>query len=183
MKAIAKLYLKIFLLAGVSYGLVMLAFNWANGTPFDIWRFLFSTLFFGMAMSLLLVSLHKYRIKQKGIQEITQDDLKLFHSKRFKTSLTQIELLEKLKSDPIIAQMKVTEIENGIQLSSGMSLYSWGEKITLLLKSEGFGAYEYEVTSSPKLKVTLLDYGKNLENVKRIENLILGVGELSGTKG
>lgn len=176
MKPIINLYLKIFLLAGVSYGLVMLAFNWADGTPFHIWRFLFSTLFFGMAMSLLLVSLHTYRIKQRGIQEITEDHLRLFQSQIFKTSLTHTELLERLKSDPIIAQMKATEIENGIQLSSGRSLYSWGEKITVLLKSEGPGEYEYEVTSRPKVKVTLLDYGKNLENVKRIENLILTVG-------
>ena len=69
----------------------------------------------------------------------------------------------------------MTEIENGILLKTGITLQSWGEEIKIILKSNQENSYEYIISSSPKLKTALVDYGKNLENINRIENVIKNI--------
>ncbi|WP_299438310.1 hypothetical protein [uncultured Aquimarina sp.] len=175
MKPITKLYLKTFLFTGIPYGLIMLGFDLADGEGFRLWKYLFMTFFFGITMSLILVSFHQYRLKKNGIQEISNDNIRVNQSINLKTGLNKTDLIKKLKTDPIIGKMKMKEIENGILLKSGISWKSWGEEIKIMLKSEKESDFEYIISSSPKLKTTLVDYGKNLENVYRIENVIKNV--------
>jgi len=175
MKPITKLYLKTFLLTGIPYGLIMLGFDLADGNGFRLWKYLFMTFFFGITMSLILVSFHRYRLKKNGIQEITNDNVGVNQSRNLKTGLNKTDLINKLKTDPIIGKMKMTKIENGILLKSGMTWKSWGEEIKIILKSENETDFEYQISSSPKLKTTLVDYGKNLENINRIESAIKNI--------
>lgn len=64
------------------------------------------------------------------------------------------------------------EVENGVLLTTGVSWKSWGEEIKILLKDYKETVFEYQILSSPKLKITLIDYGKNLENINRIESIM-----------
>jgi len=175
MKPITKLYLKAFLLTGIPYGLIMLGFYLADSEGFRLWKYFFMTFFFGITMSLILVSFHRYRLKKNGIQEITNDNVGVNQSRNLKTGLNKTDLINKLKTDPIIGKMKMTEIENGILLKSGMTWKSWGEEIKIILKSENITDFEYQISSNPKLKTTLVDYGKNLENINRIESAIKNI--------
>lgn len=175
MKPITKLYLKTFLLTGIPYGLIMLGFDLADGTGFRLWKYLFLTFFFGITMSLILVFFHKYRLKKNGIQEITDQNLGVSQKRNLKSELNKSELIEKLKTDPIIGKMKMTEIENGILLKTGMTWKSWGEEIKIILQGREESNFDYQISSSPKLKTTIVDYGKNLENVTRIENVIKNI--------
>jgi len=177
MKPIAKLYLKTFLCTGIPYGLIMLGFDISDGDGFRLWKFLFMTVFFGAAMSLILVSFHKYRLKKNGVQEITNDNIGVNQARNLKSNLNKKNLIKKLKTDPIIGKMKMTETENGIILKTGMTLKSWGEEIKIILKSNQENNYEYLVSSRPKLKTTLVDYGKNLENINRIENALKNIAQ------
>jgi hypothetical protein len=43
------------------------------------------------------------------------------------------------------------------------------------LKSENKTGFQIHISSSPKLKTTLVDYGKNLENINRIESVIKNI--------
>ena len=175
MKPLTKLYLKTFLLTGIPYALIMLGFDLADGHGFKLWKFLFMTLFFGITMSLILVSFHRYRLKKMGVQEITSENLGVNQTKKIKSGINKSKLIETLKNDPITGKMKMKEIENGILLMTNMTWKSWGEEIKILLKSEENSDFEYQVSSSPKLKITLADYGKNLENVILIENTIKNI--------
>ncbi|MDH7448192.1 hypothetical protein [Aquimarina sp. 2201CG14-23] len=175
MKPITKLYLKTFLLTGIPYGLIMLGFDLANGEGFSLWKYLFLSFFFGITMSLILVSFHRHRLKKNGIQEISNDTIGVNQSINLKSGLNKTDLIKKLKNDPIIGKMKMTETENGILLKSGVTWKSWGEEIKIMLKSEKESDFEYIVSSSPKLKTMLIDYGKNLENINRIENVIKNI--------
>ncbi len=172
MKSITKLHLKVFLFTGVTYGLILFLLDLMNNNEFALSKFLFMTLFFGITMSLTLVPLHKYRLKKIGIQEITDENLKVNQSKTLNSELNTAALIEILASDPIIGKMKMIETKNGIHLKTGISWKSWGENIKITLKSEQDSRFEYEISSSPKLKTTIVDYGKSLENIKRIEKLI-----------
>jgi hypothetical protein len=150
----------------------MIGFDLLDGDGFKLWKFLFLTFFFGITMSLTLVSFHKHRLKKYGIQELSDENLGVTQKKEIKTKLGKIELINKLKSDPIIGKMKMIETENGITLNTGMTWKSWGEEIKIILKSENNSDFEYQISSSPKLKTTIIDYGKNLQNLIRIENVI-----------
>lgn len=172
MKSITKLHLKVFLFTGVTYGLILFLLDLMNKNEFALSKLLFMTLFFGITMSLTLVSLHKYRLKKIGIQEITDENLNVNQSKTLSSELNTAALIEILASDSIIGKMKMIETKNGIHLKTGISWKSWGENIKITLKSEQDSRFEYEISSSPKLKTTIVDYGKNLENIKRIEKLI-----------
>ena len=175
MKPITKLYLKTFLLTGIPFGLIMLGFDLVDGDGFRLWKYLFMTFFFGITMSLTFVSFYRYRLKKNGIQEITNENVGVNQSKSLKTELNKTDLKGKLKTDPIIGKMKMVEIENGVLLKSGMSWKSWGEEIKIILKTDNVTDFEYQISSSPKLKTTLIDYGKNLENINRIENIIKNI--------
>jgi len=133
------------------------------------------TFFFGITMSLTLVSFHRYRLKKNGVQEITNDNVGVNQSRNLKTGLNKTDLINKLKTDPLIGKMTMKEIENGILLKSRMTWKSWGEEIKIILKTENETDFEYQISSSPKLKTTLVDYGKNLENINRIESAIKNI--------
>lgn len=175
MKPITKLYLKTFLLTGIPYGLLMIGTDILEGEGFSLFKFLFLTFFFGITMSLTLVSFHRYRLKKSGIQEMTDQNLGVSQKKNVKSELNKSELIEKLQSDPKIRKMRMREIENGIILKTGMTWKSWGEEIKIILQSKEEGDFIYQITSSPKIKTTMVDYGKNLENVNRIEKLIKNI--------
>jgi hypothetical protein len=175
MKPITKLYLKAFLVTGIPYGLIMLGFDLFDGDGFRLWKFLFLIFFFGTTMSITLVSFHKNRLKKNGIKELTDKNLGVNQTKSLKSELSKIELIEKLKLDPIIGKMKMNETEKGIVLKTGVTWKSWGEEIKIILKSIKDKEFEYEISSNPRLKTTLVDYGKNLQNVNKIENVIKNI--------
>ncbi len=172
MKPITKLYLKTFLVMGIAYGLSMIGFDLLRGEGFSLSKFLFLTVSFGGTMSLILVSLLRHRLRKMGIQEITDDSLNVFQKKNVQSELKKSELVEKLKADPIFGKMNMMEVENGVLLTTGVSWKSWGEEIKILLKDYKETVFEYQILSSPKLKITLIDYGKNLENINRIESIM-----------
>lgn len=175
MKPLTKLYLKAFLITGIPYGLIMLGLDLAEGHGFRLWKLIFTILFFGSTMSLILVSFHRYRLKKNGIQEITSENLRVNQSKNIEFELNRKELVDKLKSDPIIRRMKMIETEDGILIKSRMTWKSWGENIKINLNSTKDTIFEYQVSSSPNLRTTLIDYGKNLENINRIEKVLKSI--------
>jgi hypothetical protein len=172
MKPITKLYLKTFFWTGIPYGLIMLGIDLTIGNGFILEKLLFMIFFFGGFMSLILVTYNRYRLKKIGVEEISDVNLNVRQNKILKSDLNKSELVEKLKTDPLIRKMQMKEIENGIILKTGMTWKSWGEEIRIIQQSNGESDFEYLISSTPKLKTTLVDYGKNLENVNLIEKII-----------
>lgn len=160
---------------GVSYGICMLVIGLVNGHEFRLGFFLFSTLIFGTTMSLFSVSVHIRRLKKIGVQKITSDNLKVSQNKVLKSKLTKAMLIEKLQIDPLMGKMKMTEIEQGLIIETGMTWKSRGEEIKIIISSFENKLYEYQISSKPKLKPTLVDFGRNLENVNRIESLLISI--------
>ena len=168
MKPLFKFYLKAFLLKGIPFGLIMTAFDYLDGEGFNLWKLLFHALFFGIA----LVTVHKNKLKKHGVQEFTNNNLGVRQTKAIKTKLGRNELISKLKADPTVADLKMVETENGVSLKTGITMKSFGEDIKIELISESESDFEYQISSSPKIKTTIIDYGKNLENINRIERMI-----------
>jgi hypothetical protein len=153
----------------------MTLFDLEDNSELIIWENLSMSILIGAFMSLILVSFHWYNIKKIGVENSNDDNLGVNQTRTIVTKLNKSELIHKLKLDPTIGKMKITEMENGILFKTGTTMKSWGEEIKIILISNKENNFEYQVSSSPKLKTTIVDYGKNLENVNKIESAIINV--------
>ena len=160
---------------GIPFGLIMTLFDLFEGEGFNVVKFAFLTVFFGGIMSIFLISMHKYRLRKKGITEFTDDNLRVLQRRTVKSKSDIEEVISLLTSDSNFENMKYTSSKNQIHLSSRVSWYSWGEKIRITMLSDKDGEFEYEIQSKPIVSITLVDYGKNLENVNQIEELLSNV--------
>lgn len=171
MKAALFLYLKVFLLMGIPFGLIMSLTDLAFGDGFDMDLFIYRASFFGTWMAVIFVTMHLLVLKGLGITNFTHENLKVKQSKALQSPVDKEALLEKLRSDPTFGKMHLTEKENEIDLKTRTSLWSWGELISIKSKPSN-GLNDYIIESKPKLNTTLVDFGQNMRNVKRLEKLI-----------
>lgn len=65
MKAENKIFIKSFLLSGVVYAGLMAGYNYVDGQEFNIWKFLFHFLVFGLFMGLISRYSHKRQIEKE----------------------------------------------------------------------------------------------------------------------
>ena len=159
-------------MTGIPFALISLGFDLVDGVDINVGKFIFLSFFFGLAMSLIMGTLHRKRLKNVTGQELNDQNLSVNQHRNIKSKLDKSELLEKLKKDPVISKMNLQEVENGILLKTGITWMSWGEEIKIIQQSDQENDFEYQISSRPKMKTTLVDYGKNLENVTLIENTI-----------
>jgi hypothetical protein len=61
-----------------------------------------------------------------------------------------------------------------VELKVGMSFKSWGEKVTIGLTPEGEGVTRADLSSQASLGTTMVDYGKNHDNVQQVKDWLLG---------
>ncbi len=172
MKPTTKLYLKIFLYSGVFFGLLTVIMDLIFGDKLSIWEFLAAALFFGVFMSLVLVSINIYNLKKMGLKDFSDEDLAVKQKREIVSTLNIPEIIERLKKDEKTGKMKLKMLENGIQLTSGVSWESWGEVINIIQIPNGENKYKYQIMSKPKLSTSIIDYGKNFENVTRIKKIL-----------
>ena len=172
MKPIIKLYLKIFLLTAITYFIFKTLSSLADDSELIKWKNITTSLFFGIFMSIILVSSQWNKLKKAGVKNITDNNIGVNQIRTIESKLNKNELIHKLKLDPTIGKMNIMEIENGFLFKTGMSMKSYGEEIKIILISNKDSNFEYQVSSSPKLKTTIIDYGKNLENINKIQSVI-----------
>ncbi|MDQ3015143.1 MAG: hypothetical protein M3R25_00235 [Bacteroidota bacterium] len=169
MKSIILLYLKAFLLFGIGFGLV--TFLSDPVVDRSIAGLLIKTGFFGLFMSLALISSHIIAIQQKGFS-ISQNTIRVQQKKVVNSELPPSSLAQKLTMDPHWNKLKIRNVNDEISFNTRTSFWSWGEKILIQMKKSGSGQNQYVISSKPILGATLIDYGKNLQNVSRLEKLI-----------
>jgi hypothetical protein len=60
------------------------------------------------------------------------------------------------------------ESSRSVELKVGISFKSWGERVRIELAPEGESSTRAKVSSKPSLGTTMVDYGKNQDNVNRV---------------
>ena len=65
MKTASKLYLKTFLLTAIPYGLIMFGLDYAYGNGIRLQKLLFMSLFFGLAMTLIMAAFRRFGPKKQ----------------------------------------------------------------------------------------------------------------------
>ncbi|MBK9980886.1 MAG: hypothetical protein IPP15_00435 [Saprospiraceae bacterium] len=172
MKAVLTLYTKLFLFTGILFGLLMLLSYLLVGEGFDFKHVILRAAYFGVFMSFVLGTFHIGRIVMKGAGKLTSDNLSVRHKEQIQSGLDFQKLLNAIKTDPVLNKMEIQQGENMVTLKSGLNWFSWGERILINVKAAHNSLTTYEISSEPVLKTTLVDYGKNLENINRIEKIL-----------
>ncbi len=168
-----KLYVKMFFLFGIPYGLLMALFDYVLGIGFSWQYFVLMTVIFGGIMSLMLVTYHVSRLKRTlGEDGISDNNVGVNHTRKYTSKLSFADVVNEIKSHPKFAKSNFKYLDNGISFTTTATMQSWGEVINIIPDGEQEGEYWYKISSRPYIPTTLLDYGKNLQNVKMLGELI-----------
>lgn len=76
MKFITKLYLKNFLIVGISFGLIMSLWDYFDNETINIWKLVFQSALFGGLTSWSNVTAVKRSLLKPGMTEVTEADYK-----------------------------------------------------------------------------------------------------------
>ena len=171
MKAILALYLKAFLLFSIPFFVLTYLFDLLAGEP-SVGSPLLKSGFYGLFMAIIFISGHIFSIREKKLGPINAETIKVFQKKSIKSNLSQSSLIEKLLEDPACNKLDIRTSENEILIRTRTTFWSWGEKIKILIHHASDGMNQFMVTSHPEVRFTMVDYGKNIQNVQRIEKLI-----------
>ena len=163
------LYIKLFLTTGVPFGLVIGLFSaLSNGVAVGLSSGLAQGFFFGITMSIVLGTMHKLKTKAQsrrtsGTGPNQNVEITLEGSKE--------RCFQKCLSSLIELQVKIINKDSEGGVIEGQTNWTWksfGEKIHLTVTENGKGKVKVMVSSIPKWKPTVVDYGKGIENVDSI---------------
>jgi hypothetical protein len=173
MKAATLLYSKSFLVTTIAFGILMILFEYAIGSDIDILSFLLTTILFGLTMSLVFVALQISELKRLGVKELTSESLSVEQRKSFVSKLTKQKAFERININPVFSKMNIRKTDNGLRIKTPITMKSFGEIITIEYhQALANDPLEITVTSRPKIKTTMVDLGKNMENVNELYKLL-----------
>lgn len=182
---VLKVYLKVLLATGIPFGFIMGAFTgfilslfvgFQKSLIIGIIIGVLLGVVFGVLLSLIVSSIHvrsinklvagfrehKYSVRQSLSINVTE-----------RADIIYDNFLSKVKNK---TYWSITDQEHGsrIVLMSSFTMKSFGEIITITFRCNNDDITKIEVESRPKLQTTIIDNGKNLENVLTIERLFDG---------
>ncbi len=165
-------YLQLFLAMGIPFGISMgVLFSFPFGIPSGLVAGVAAGIFFGGAMSLILGFLHSRSVKRisSGQSEEAMDvhhvrdvHLRLPYDKAFDLCIKSLSLIKKCKI------RNEDRSQGKIAARAGMTWKTWGDVISFDVRKMGKDGIQVEISSEPALRMTLVDYGKNLENVETL---------------
>jgi hypothetical protein len=173
MKPTLKIYLISFLATSIPYGVMMYAFeHFENNDNRDhiLWQPIISAVLFGLLMSVFFSVMQKRRLKKAGYPKLTDNLLKVKQAKSIETNFTQKEVIDILKDSNKFKKSKIKNLTNSIIIKKKISLFSWGEIITISFDETGNNKIRIE--SKPSIPTTLIDYGVNIDNVDKVIKII-----------
>jgi len=170
-----KRYLKLFLASAIPFGISMGIFNsFQHGIHSGLVAGVVSGVFFGGLMSVILAFLHSRTVRRMpygkseeamGVYHIRNVELMLPYDKAFDLCVEALSMIKNCKvQDEDRSQGKILG-------KAGKTWKTFGDTISFELTKIG-NEIQIEVSSRPTVPTTLVDYGKNLENVNKIEGFL-----------
>ncbi len=179
-----KLYLKLFIISGFPFALIAgMILTHKDGILNKVIFGSISGLLFGLAASSILMFLH-ISLGRKVVPEITDYDPAVHQKDQVKVPLPYneafslcLESLKTIKKCEIEAEVLS---EGKITARAGLNWKTWGDIISLKLKKINNDNTDVWISSRPYARTTLLDFGKNLQNVWKIKEYLLGHSGIDG---
>ncbi|MDF2614900.1 MAG: hypothetical protein K0S71_2686 [Clostridia bacterium] len=187
-----KVYLKVFLTSGILFGLSMgglvgiasiLFIGIQKSLMVGVLTGVASGTIFGLLMSLILSTMHIvstnkilviHRKNKYLVRQISSIDVAVQVDFLYDNFISQV----KENADWLIYNQKS---KRKVELKTSATMRSFGEIITVTFRGKYNNLTEIEVVSRPKLLTTIVDYGKNLQNILTVEQMLKGVASLNIT--
>lgn len=169
--AAVRLYLRIFLLTGITFGVVIGLYDsitFAGGTAAILGGVVTGAIF--GALSAGVGGTRQLRAARRAVYT-DANDLRLSQRARIRVERPAPQAYalaqQVLRSLParIIAE---DAVRGGITAQTGITWQSFGENITVAIESDGPDAAAVLVDSRPRLRFTAVDYGLGRQRVERI---------------
>ena len=181
-----RLFLKLFLMIGLPLGLVASPLLAVNGALLSIVPDLgiqpAQGLIGGGAIGLFLGALVGAAVAaiHVTLHFMMTDDPNVHHRRTLVTNASQGEAkrmcIEAIGSIPRAWVVDDTSAGSPITAKTGPNWRGWGDSITCAIRSSGPSEQTIVVESRPRLRVTVVDFGTNLDNVERIQSHLLRIG-------
>ena len=166
---------------GIPFGLFMGIFNsFQYGTSLGLVAGIVEGIFFGGFMSLMLGFLHSRSVKRMslgkseeaiGVHHVRNVELRVPYDKAFDLCIESLSLIKKCN-----IQNK-DRSQGKIVAKAGKTWKTWGDVISFDVRRAGNDETQVEVSSRPAVRTTLVDYGKNLENIETLVGFLNAHGE------
>ncbi len=172
-----RIYLKFFILFFIATFLANYAAQLFTDYPDEWLESLLVALVSGIIVSAIIGSLHKNTLRKVASDNINFDKYKIKHSNTIRLSAYEDELIsflkERLKKKKWrLIQESESEDETVLKFRSSMNWKSWGEIVYIRLFTGWKAKLNMEITSIPIVSTTMIDYGKNKNNVDLISKMI-----------
>jgi len=168
--------LKIFLATAIPFGIFMaVLFSAIHGINAGLPGGLISGLIFGFLMLIILGFLHG-RAVQKIAGNRSGESMSTFHVQKIELLLPYDRAFDLcIRSLDLIGRCRVQEENRAkgmIVARSSVNWKTWGDTITFDITGTSNNGTAVKVSSRPTSWSTIVDYGKNLENVKTIVSFL-----------
>lgn len=167
-QSILRMYLRTCLWTGGVVAIVsMVAYSVEFGTSVGLRHGLVIGLLFGLFMSVVPGSLHIVLARREGQHDPNQVNHELCIVVPFHFEVVQARCESALST--LRTRVRVCSRDaDRITAKTGCSWRSFGERIEMRVVRQGGERTEVCVSSRPRLRTTLMDYGKNYSNVQHI---------------
>jgi len=168
--------LKIFLSSGIPFGIFMaILFSLCYGINVGLSGGLISGLIFGFLMFIILGFLHSRAVQKiagdrseesMGTCQVRNTELQLSYNRTFDLCIKSLDLISRCRVH------EESRSHGKIIARSSVNWKTWGDTISFDITGISDEKTAVTVTSRPTSWSTLVDYGKNLENVKTIVSFL-----------
>jgi len=172
--------LKIFLASGIPFGIFAAVwFSFLYGVDAGLSAGLVSGLFFGFLIFIILGFLHS-RAVEKIAGDKSEESMRTCQVRNIELPLPYDSAFDLcIRSLDLISRCKVREEDRSrgrITARSSINWKTWGDTISFEITRRSNETTAVKITSRPTSRSTIVDYGKNLENVKTIVSFLEGAG-------
>jgi hypothetical protein len=172
-----RIYLNIFILFFGAFLLGSYIFDLISGDSYDWLESASVALGIGFFISGIIGSMQVRALKKVTSDNINLDRYKLKHSNTIKLTTHEGDVIYFLKDRLSkkrwsLLQESESEGETVLKFRSPINWKSWGEIIYIRLFTGWHSSLNIEITSIPILSTTMIDYGKNKNNVDLISKII-----------
>lgn len=168
--------LKIFLASGIPFGIfTAVLFSYLYGYKIGLPGGLISGLIFGFVMFIILGFLHS-RAVEKIAGHISEESMATCQVRNIELQLPYDSTFDLcMKSLNLISRCRIQEEDRSqgkITARSSVNWKTWGDTISFDITGISNEKTAVKVSSRPTARSTIIDYGKNLENVKIIVSFL-----------
>jgi hypothetical protein len=170
----SQLYLRVFLCTSLPFGLFegVRAFFAAKDPGEIVFHGLFGGVLFGTLMSVALTPLHLYRIPMPH----TREALSVVQRRILRSPLSFAETFDSCRAAieglGRIVLLEADRRAGILRARKRMTWRSWGDRLSILVRSEAAGQAIVEIKSQPRARTTVVDYGSNWKNVEAISHYL-----------